>query len=213
MIQDWKTLYEVKGPKSLMEMTAAELEETLKETKTVIISFGALENHGCHLPMGADYFQANVQTNKFERDKLLGNCYLNEKTFVEMAEDLILSLHETGFERFLLIVNHSENHSALNLVAKDLANRFDIKSVVTDWVPPHNDFWPTVLKNAEHQGHGGEDETACCLVAVPELVANEGVPSWYPPEDPKPVKMSVLLWWISRCIYAYKRRFKSWVCR
>ena len=41
MIQDWKTLYEVKGPKSLMEMTAVELEDTLKETQTVILSFGA----------------------------------------------------------------------------------------------------------------------------------------------------------------------------
>lgn len=221
MIQDWKTLYEVKGPKSLMEMTAVELEETLKETQTVILSFGAVENHGVHLPMGADYFQANVlirrvheclaelgrksvpglaipfgtQTNKFERDKLLGNVYLNEKTFIEMAEDIILSLHETGFERFVLILNHSENQAALNVVAKDLANRHNIKSVVCDWVAPHNDFWPTVLKNADHQGHGGEDETACCMAAVPDLVKNKDVEGWYPEEDTKPVKMSGLYYY------------------
>lgn len=221
MIQNWETLYEVKGPKSLMELTATELEELLKETETVILSFGAIENHGCHLPMGADYFQANVlirrvheclselgrktvpgfavpfgtQTNKFERDKLRGNCYLNEKTFIDMAEDLILALYETGFERFVLIVNHSENQAALNVVAKDLANRYDIKSVVADWVPPHNDFWPAVLKNAEHQGHGGEDETGCCLAAVPNLVKNEGVASWYPPEDEKPVKLGGLYYY------------------
>jgi len=221
MIKDWKTLYEVKGPKSLLEMTATELEDALKETDTVVLSFGAIENHSCHLPLGADYFQANVlirrivecledlgrkavpgiavpfgtQTNKFERDKLKGNCFLNEKTFIEMVEDLVLALYETGFRRFLLAMNHSENHSALNTAAKDLANRFNIKSIVTDWVPPHNDFWPTVLKNSDHQGHGGEDETACCMVAVPNLVHNEGVPSWYPEEDDKPVKMSGLYYY------------------
>ncbi len=221
MIKDWETLYEVKGPKSLLEMTATELEERLKETDTVILSFGAVENHSCHLPLGADYFQANVlirriaecleemghkavpglavpfgtQTNKFERDKLRGNCYLNEKTFIEMAEDLILALNETGFNRFVLAINHSENHSALNVVAKDLANRKNIKAIVTDWVPAHNDFWPTVLKNADHQGHGGEDETACCMVAVPKLVNVENVPSWYPPEDNKPIKFSGLYYY------------------
>jgi creatinine amidohydrolase len=221
MIKNWETLYEVKGPKSIMEMTAAELEEVLKETDTVILSFGAVENHSVHLPLGADYFQANVlmrrvaecleemghkavpglavpfgtQTNKFERDKLKGNCFLNEKTFIDMVEDLILALHETGFNRFLLVMNHSENHAALNVAAKDLANRFGIKSIVTDWVPPHNDFWPTVLKNPEHQGHAGEDETACCMVAVPGLVHKEGVPSWYPPEDKKPLKFSGLYYY------------------
>ena len=222
-MQDWEVLYQVKGPKCLLEMTAAELKEAMKDTDTVILSFGALENHGAHLPLGADWFQANVlirrvyeelaalehksipgfpvpfgtQTNQFERQgaNLFGNVYLNEKTFIDMAEDLILHLHEQGFERFVLCLNHSENHSALNVVAKDLANRFGIRSVVADWVPPHNDFWPTVLKNAEHQGHGGEDETACVMAAVPELVHLEDAKAYYAPEDPKPVKMGGLYYY------------------
>lgn len=222
-MNDWKTLYEVKGPKCLLEMTAAELKEAMKESDMVILSFGALENHGTHLPLGADWFQANVlirrvseelaalghkaipgfpvpfgtQTNQFERQgaNLFGNVYLNEKTFIEMAEDLILHLHEQGFQRFVLCLNHSENHSALNVVAKDLANRFGIHSVVADWVPPHNDFWPTVLKNAEHQGHGGEDETACVMAAVPGLVHLENAKPYYAPEDAKPVKMGGLYYY------------------
>ncbi len=221
MIESWETLYEVKGPKTLLELTSTELEELLKETQTVILSFGAIENHSLHLPMGADYFQANIlirrvyecllemgrktvpgfvvpfgtNTNKFERDKFIGNACLNEKTFIDMSEDLILPLHATGVELCIPIVNHSENEAALNTAAKDLANRYNIKSVVTDWVPPHNDFWPTVLKNPEHQGHGGEDETACTMVAVPNLVKAEGVPSWYPPEDEKPVPFSGLYYY------------------
>ena len=176
MMKDWQTVYSVKGPKTMMEMTATELMEAMKETKTIILSFGAIENHGVHLPLGADYYQADAlirctyeallemghktvpgfavpfgtQTNKFERqgEHLIGNAYLFEKVFIDMVESLVLALNETGFEKFILIMNHSENHSALNCAAKDLANRHNIQCIVCDWVAPHNDFWPLVLKNA-----------------------------------------------------------------
>ena len=217
MMKDWKTIYSVKGPKTMMEMTAVELMEAMKETKTIILSFGAIENHGAHLPLGADYYQAEAlirctyeallekghktipgfavpfgtQTNQFERqgEHLVGNAYLFEKVFIDMTQSLILALHETGFEKFILIINHSENQAALNVAAKDLANRYQIQCIVCDWVPPHNDFWPQVLKNAEHQGHGGEDETACVMATVPELVHLENAKPYYAPEDEYPVKM------------------------
>lgn len=57
-MKNWETLYEVKGPKTMLEMSAVELENAMKETDTVILSFGAIENHAGHLPLGADYFQA-----------------------------------------------------------------------------------------------------------------------------------------------------------
>ena len=221
IVKDWKTLYEVKGPKCLLELTATELKALMNEgADTVILSFGAIENHGSHLPLGADWFQANmlircvheqlaamghksvpgfpvpfgVQTNQFEREgaNLFGNVPISERTFIDMTEDLCLSLHKQGFERFVLCLNHSENHAALHVAAKDLAVRFGLKCVVCDWVPPMNDFWPKVCKNAEHQGHGGEDEASCVLAAVPNLVHLEGCEPYYEEDDGKPVKMGGL---------------------
>ena len=220
-MKDWKTLYEVKGPKCLLELTATELKALMNEgADTAILSFGAIENHGSHLPLGADWFQANmlircvheqlaamghksvpgfpvpfgVQTNQFEREgaNLFGNVPISERTFIDMTEDLCLSLHKQGFERFVLCLNHSENHAALHVAAKDLAVRFGLKCVVCDWVPPMNDFWPKVCKNAEHQGHGGEDEASCVLAAVPNLVHLEGCEPYYEEDDGKPVKMGGL---------------------
>jgi len=164
MMKDWKTIYSVKGPKTMMEMTAVELMEAMKETKTIILSFGAIENHGAHLPLGADYYQAEAlirctyeallekghktipgfavpfgtQTNQFERqgEHLVGNAYLFEKVFIDMTESLILSLHETGFEKFILIINHSENQAALHVAAKDLATDTNSSaSYGTGWRP------------------------------------------------------------------------------
>lgn len=218
MIKDWETLYEVKGPKSIMEMTAPELKEAMKETDIVILSFSAIENHAAHLPIGSDYFQAlmlirsvyeglldlgiksvpgfaiplGVDTNHFERDDLFGNVPLHQSTFIAVVKDLVLGLKKNGFNKFVLCMNHCENNAALHVAAKDLAEDHGIESVVADWVPPMNDFWPTVCVNAEHQGHGGEDETACVLAATPKLVKAENTPPYYYDEPTMEVKMSGL---------------------
>ena len=49
-----EVLYEVRGPKTLFEMTRPEIEELLKHTETVVIPVGSTEQHGTHLPMGSD---------------------------------------------------------------------------------------------------------------------------------------------------------------
>ena len=59
-IRNWEKLYEVKGPKSLLDMSAVELAERQKECDTIVLSFGAIENHSSHLPLGADWFQGNA---------------------------------------------------------------------------------------------------------------------------------------------------------
>ena len=195
-MKNWETLYEIKGPKGLLEMTAKELEEALEVTDMAIFSFAAIENHSIHLPLGADYFQGNlliryvhealnklgipsivgfcspfgVESNHFERDTVLGNCTLTQSTFIAMVKDLVLSMYRHGIKRFVLCINHSENDAPLQVAAKDLADLHGIDCIVVDWVPPMNDVWPTFLKNAEHQGHGGEDETSCVMAAVPRLV-------------------------------------------
>ena len=46
--------YEVKMPKSLEEMTWREVQEVLKQTNIAIISTGAIEQHGYHLPLNTD---------------------------------------------------------------------------------------------------------------------------------------------------------------
>lgn len=60
MYSDEELLYEVRGPKNITELTAFELKEKLKTCDTIVFSFGALENHGKHLPLGCDTFQGNV---------------------------------------------------------------------------------------------------------------------------------------------------------
>ncbi|HIT18535.1 MAG TPA: creatininase family protein [Candidatus Fimivivens faecavium] len=211
-------LYEVRGPKNITEMTAAELEERLKETDMIVFSFGAIENHGKHLPLGCDSFQGNVlvrrvaeklaekglpavpgfampfgvQTNQFERCENFGNCYVSQKTLIAMTEELVLSLTKSGFKKFVFCVSHAENLASMHVAAKDLADNHGVTCIVCNWIPPMNDEWPKFLKNPEHQGHGGEDETSCTMVAVPKLVNLDNLPGWYPPEAAEHYKLDGL---------------------
>jgi len=211
-------LYEVTSPKTLSEMTAKELEIALQTSKIGLMSFGATENHSTHLPLCADTLQGvelikrtaakltemglpavptictpyGVQSNQFERSHLFGNVCLSQKTFIAMVTDLCLSLVKNGFERLVFCVNHAENVAALHVIAKDLADIHNVPVIVADWVPPMNDEWPKFLKNAKHQGHAGEDETACVMAVAPNLVNLDGLGSYYPPEDHYTVKESGL---------------------
>ena len=207
-------LYEVKGPKSLPEMTAKELAEALETADIAVLSFGAIENHSAHLPLGADNFQGDelikrvadalskrgmpavpafcvpfgVQTNRFERETFFGNINLNQETLIKVIKELTLSLAATGFKRFVFCLSHAENNSVINVAAKDLGDLHDIPVIAVNWIPPMRSEWPKFLKNKSHQGHGGEDETACVMAVVPNLVNLEGVGIYHPPEDRNPVR-------------------------
>ena len=218
MYKDEEFLYEVRGPKNLTEMTAAELKEKMKTCDTIVFSFGAIENHGKHLPLGCDTFQGNVlvrrvaqylekkgmeavpgfafpfgvQTNQFERTENFGNGYISQITLIQTIKELCVSLSKSGFRRFIFCVSHAENLAAMNVAAKDLYEESGLIAMCCNWIPPMNDAWPKFLKNPEHQGHGGEDETSCTMVAVPELVDLNDLESWYPPEYDTSYKMDGL---------------------
>jgi creatinine amidohydrolase len=206
-----EVLYEVKGPKNMQEMTAYELADLLKETDLFLMSCGATENHSFHLPIGSDNYQGEylvkrtaekladlgiksvpgftvpfgVETNSFERQSLFGNASLKPSTFIAVLKDLIKSLHEDGFNKFVMILNHAENWAPMQVAAQELYEEYGIKCLAVNWIPPMNDFWPTVLKNTKHQGHGGEDETACVLATVPKLVHHEHAKPYYHDDHPE----------------------------
>jgi len=220
-----EVLYEVRGPKTIMDMTAKELAAALKTADIAVLSFGAVENHSGHLPLGADNFQGDelikrvavclterglpavpafcvpfgTGTNKFEREPGLGNICVTQETLIKMTKELTLSLAEAGFKRFVFCISHAENYASLHVAAKDLGDLHDIPVIVCDWIPPMRSEWPKFLKNKSHQGHGGEDETACVLALVPNLVHLKGVGIYHPPEDKNPVKCDDLCYYGGAC--------------
>src|SRR5881409_2207385 len=59
-----KPLYAVTGPRLIVEMTWPEVDALLRQTKTLVLSVGSVEQHGPHLPLWSDYYQGDEQIRR-----------------------------------------------------------------------------------------------------------------------------------------------------
>lgn len=119
-----------------------DIENYLKNKKTVMVPFGSVEQHARHLPMGTDSFVAQKVAEDAGRltDTLVlpqswfgwaphhmaypGTITLRPETLVALAEDICQSLIYHGFEKIILINGHREaNLPPLRIAATRLRNK------------------------------------------------------------------------------------------
>ncbi len=205
-------LYEVRGPKTLYEMTWPQIKELLTKTKTVVIPVGSTEQHGHHLPLGSDSMQGTDMVKRlikrFDDEgiaiagaptmpfgishahmKFPGSITISSKTLMAVLTEVVQSLYHHGFRNYVLLLSHGGNLPTLRLLANDLALQYrDIKVIVPDWIPINSAAYPEVLKSnrPKNEHHSGEGETARMLAYTPKLVDMENAESYYvePQMDP-----------------------------
>ena len=200
-----EVLYEVRGPKTLFEMTRPEIEELLKHTETVVIPVGSTEQHGTHLPLGSDSLQGTDMAKRLVKKfadngvtiaaaptmpfgvshahmKFTGSITISSRTLMTVLSEVVDSLYTHGFRKFVLLLSHGGNLATLRLLANDLVLAYpDIKVVVPDWIPINSAAYPEILKSSRpiDEHHSGEGETARMLAYTPKLVDMENAESYY----------------------------------
>jgi len=198
-------LYEVRGPKTLFEMTWPQIKELLTKTKTVVIPVGSTEQHGHHLPLGSDSMQGTDMVKRLikrfddEGIAIAGAPTMPFGTLMAVLTEVVQSLYHHGFRNYVLLLSHGGNLPTLRLLANDLALQYrDIKVIVPDWIPINSAAYPEVLKSnrPKNEHHSGEGETARMLAYTPKLVDMENAESYYvepqmDPYHPKPYPGSV----------------------
>lgn len=202
-VTDGELLYEVRGPKTLLEMTWEEVEEARKVTSIALIPLGSTESHGPHLPMGSDTFQGY----DFARGVLVrlaakgvraistpcmpfgvnyhmlafpGTLTISTDTMRRVILEIGRSLVHHGFSKIALVLGHGGNFPAMQIAAQELVELHDCQAIALNWLPYLTAHYHEILTGGKKEGHGGESETARMLVSTPSLVHLDRAKVHYP---------------------------------
>lgn len=162
----------------------------LTQTTTVLIPFGATEEHGPHLPLGTDTFQAaDVCRRLAERRRIFvapsipygvcrstgdhpGTVSISTETLKSLACDLVRSLYRQGLRNVVLLSGHAGGtHNAALLDAGECLLRElpELKiAVATEYALAYEEG--KGLIETPGDAHAGEIETSRMLATRPHLV-------------------------------------------
>ncbi|HEY3423756.1 MAG TPA: creatininase family protein [Negativicutes bacterium] len=172
------------------EMTMTGFEEGLGSSRTVLIPFGSVEEHGPHLPLSTDTLQAyEVGKKAALRIPLFvappvpyGNCRstvchpgtisISTATLRSLFKDIVYSFRKQGFINFIALSGHAggAHCMALQDAGEELISEFDdiAVAVVTEFDLARNEG--AGLIETQGDSHAGEIETSRILHSHPHLV-------------------------------------------
>ena len=170
----------------LPQMTWVEVERALTHTDAIIIPLGSIEQHGRHLPLGTDTYEA-VETAKLiaqKADVLVapvvtaglsphhmgfpGTITLSPETFEAVVFETAQSLIRHGFRKILIFNGHGGNNvSVANIIQKinqtTRAAAFDLGRIEIARQEP---LYPPIPWDV----HAGVEETSMMLYLAGSLV-------------------------------------------
>jgi len=180
-------------------MTMPEFEAGLAVTRTVLIPFGSVEEHGPHLPLSTDTFEAyQVCVKASEHVPIFvappihyGNCRsscrhpgtisISTTTLKLLFTDIVKSLREQGLINFIAISGHAggAHGMALQEAGEELITLYDDISiaVVTEFILARERGKDLIETPGDC--HAGEIETSRIMHSHPHLVKGTA-PAEYP---------------------------------
>lgn len=194
--------------RSIVEMNWIEVDDLRKQTNTVLIPVGQIAQHGRHLPLNTDVLQAEEACKRAVaklrvRGKVVvlgptipfghspthsqfpGHISLQPETLTNVILDVVGSLAQQGFERFVFFNVGGGNWGGLQNALFHLHNGRKVKVYLLSWFEMGR-IWGPILEThrplqGKHDGHAGELETSCVLAVAPHLVVIEALERFHSP--------------------------------
>lgn len=170
-------------------LTWPEIEAYLKTVDTVILPCGAIEQHGPHLPVDIDYFDAKYMAFKvaeacpepkplvlppipfgvsYHHDDFKGTLSVTNDALSKFVYDLGMSLAKNGVKKIIILNGHGDNAPTLSYAAQ-MINR-DAKIFVCVDTGETSDVDLFKLIDTPNDIHAGEIETSTTLALRPDMV-------------------------------------------
>lgn len=170
-------------------MTVEEMREALKQTKTAILPVGVIEQHGYHLPLYVDVYNAYEIAKRvspiagclvappvaysFSGGTLPGTTDISPQLLSLLLMDICRSLANQGIENIVILLGHggSENQKATYDAADMFFRRNPHYRYVKLALVPFTELSPSVQGAFEKKDfHAGQLETSLMLYWHPEEV-------------------------------------------
>lgn len=115
----------------LSNLSWTEVKDYLKYDNRILLPLGATEEHGPHLGLGTDFYEAEAiahETSKatgvivaptlnygmsLSMMEFPGTLSLRPKTLMAVLEDILLSIHRHGFHRVMIVNGHGGNTASI----------------------------------------------------------------------------------------------------
>lgn len=190
-------------PLIIEEITSQDFTEGLESTRTVLVPIGATEEHGSHLPIGTDTFQAaDVCRLLAEKRPVFvapaipygvcrstadhpGTLGITTETLKALVGDLVRSLYRQGLRNVVLLSGHAggtHNASLLDAGESLLRELPELKIAVAAEYDLASGEGRHLIETA-NDSHAGEIETSRMLATRPHLVKEGGQEEY--PEFPR----------------------------
>ncbi len=170
-------------------MSWKEIEGRLKVVDTAILPCGAIEQHGPHMPVDIDYYDARHMAYEVARacadpkpfvlppipygvsyhhSDFKGTISVTNNALSALIYDIGMSLAHNGIRKIVILNGHGDNKPTLTYAAQ-MVNR-DAKIFVCVETGETSDVDLYNLIDTHNDIHAGEIETSTTLALRPELV-------------------------------------------
>lgn len=171
------------------QKTWPEIEAYLTTVDTVILPCGAIEQHGPHLPVDVDFYDAKYMAIKvadaceepkplvlpaipfgvsYHHEDFKGTLSVTNEALSKFVYDLGMSLAKNGVKKIIMLNGHGDNAPTLSYAAQ-MINR-DAKIFVCVDTGETSDVDVTSMIETPNDAHAGEIETSTSLALRPEMV-------------------------------------------
>ena len=171
------------------ELTWPEAETRFQEVDIALLPVGSVEQHGPHLPLDTDAFDADYLSRRiaeacsepkplilplipygvsYEHDAFKGTLSIKNETLSRLVYEVGMSAANNGIRKLVIINGHGGNTPALNFAAQ-MINR-DAHIFVCVDTGETSDVDVNRIAETPNDVHAGEIETSTSLAIRPHLV-------------------------------------------
>jgi creatinine amidohydrolase/Fe(II)-dependent formamide hydrolase-like protein len=176
-------------PFILAEMTWPEAQTMFKEVDVALLPVGSLEQHGPHLPLDTDAFDANYLAHRvaeacdpprplvlpfipygvsYHHEDFSGTLSISPKTLSQLVYEIGVSAARHGITKLVIINGHGGNIPSLQFAAQMINRDAHIFTCVETGETSEKDIGE--LTDTPNDVHAGEVETSTALANRPHLV-------------------------------------------